>query len=286
MRVQDYDTSAQYHATVVATDRLTPEDTDEVRELVLDVPSNGTVFEVGQSVGVLAPGQDEFGQAQHLRLYSLSDLPEPRDGGRTRLRLTVKRCFYIDEYSGERYPGRASNYLCDRRPGQTITLVGPYGMAFAEPREADATLILVATSTGIAPFRAFVRHLYEREPAFEGHVHLFYGGRSSNDLVYLNDARDDFERYRDASAFTAYEALSARPHWTDTIDWRAALAQNGGDALWKLLESPRTYVYVAGLEKEQEGLHAAFATLAGGREAFDRRRAELTAGGRWVEVLY
>ena len=52
----------------------------------------------------------------------------------------MRRCFYIDEVSGERYPGVASNYLCDLRPDDTLTITGPYGQAFEAPKNPNAAL--------------------------------------------------------------------------------------------------------------------------------------------------
>ncbi len=285
MRIQDYDTSNHYPATVVSSQRMTPDSTDEVREIVLDIAAEDLEFKVGQSIGVMAPGDPQFGADTHMRLYSVSDRPVVGLDDSVRITLAVKRCFYVDDYSGEQYPGRASNYLCDLNAGESITVAGPYGLPFEVPTEPDALLMLVATSTGIAPFRAFVRHLFEDAPDFKGRVMLFYGGRRNVDLVYLNDARDDFERYRDGKAFHAFEALSTRPHWTDEIDWERSLAGTR-EALKQALEAPRTWVYVAGLEKDQAGLHDALADVVGGIESFKRRRAEMSAGGRWVELIY
>ena len=44
--------------------------------------------------------------------------PERGESGRPLVKIAVRRCSYVDDYSGERYPGVASNYLCDRRPGE------------------------------------------------------------------------------------------------------------------------------------------------------------------------
>ena len=52
------------------------------------------------------------------------------------------------------------------------------------------------------------------------------------------------------------------------------------------LEGPKTYVYVAGLEKMRAELDAVFTTLAVSEETWARRKAELMAGKRWVELLY
>ena len=52
------------------------------------------------------------------------------------------------------------------------------------------------------------------------------------------------------------------------------------------MRTPRTYVYVAGLEKVRDELDDVFGRIAGSREKWQRRKAELSAGGRWTELLY
>ena len=284
--LEDYDTEQRFQATVVSTDRITTEASGiEVRELTLDIQKPDFEFQLGQSVGVLAPGTKEFGQEHHFRLYSVADLPERGGSGLPRIKIAVRRTSYVDKYSGEEYPGVASNYLCDLVAGDTITMAGPYGMAFEVPEEMDANLILIGTGTGIAPFRAFVKHLYKNVPEWKGTITLFYGARSGLELLYMNDERDDFTQYYDRDTFQAFKALSPRPAWAAPIDWNGALAERG-EKLWGVLGLPNTYVYVAGLEKMRGELDNAFAEIAGSEQKWARRRAELAAGSRWVEVLY
>jgi ferredoxin--NADP+ reductase len=286
MRLEDYDTRTRFSATVVSSTRITPESSDEeVRELVLDVERPDFSFRLGQSVGVLAPGSPDFGKQDHFRLYSVADLPEQGENGKPRIKIAVRRCSYVDEYSGERYPGIASNYLCDLEPGESLTMTGPYGVAFEVPEEQNANLILIGTGTGIAPFRAFVKHLYGNVKDWKGRVLLFYGAKSGLELLYMNDEVDDFAQYYDEQTFEAFKALSPRPHWADPIAWDQAIAERG-DELWSMLEDPKTYVYVAGLEKMRDELDAVFSRLAGSPKKWRRRKAELSAGRRWVELLY
>jgi ferredoxin--NADP+ reductase len=286
MELRDLDTETRYSATVVSTERITPESTDEVRELVLDVAPKGASLDlsVGRSIGVLAPPDDAFGQDFHLRLYTVADLPETLEDGTRRIKIAVRRCHYVDDYSGERYRGVASNFLCDLRAGEHLTITGPYGLPFEPPPEPDANLVLIATSTGIAPFRAFVRHLYEHTD-FHGQLWLFYGALTGLDMAYLNDERDDFAQYYDKETFRAIKALSPRPHWGEPIDWDEAITTNG-EAIWQLMEDARTHVYVGGLVSVREALDRVFAGLAGSAEAWARRKAEMVAGERWVELLY
>jgi ferredoxin--NADP+ reductase len=284
--LEDYDTEQPFQATVVSSERITSEESGiEVRELTLDVQKPDFEFQLGQSVGVLAPGNADFGQKHHFRLYSVADLPERGAAGLPRIKIVVRRTSYIDKYSGEEYPGVASNYLCNLTPGDRIQMSGPYGLAFEVPEEMDANLILIGTSTGIAPFRAFVKHLYRNVPEWKGTITLFYGARSGLELLYMNDKNDDFAQYYDDETFEAFKALSPRPAWAAPIDWEGALAQRG-EKLWALLQQPHTYVYVAGLEKMRAELDKAFREIAGSDEKWERRKAELIAGRRWVEVLY
>ncbi len=286
MRLQDYDTSTQFQAKVVASVRITPsESLDEVREIVLDVESPEFDVKAGQNIGILAPGQKELGQEHHFRLYSLADLPERTSEGAVRVHICVRRCTYIDEYSGELCDGVASNYLCDLRARDSLTLSGPYGVAFAVPEEPDAALILIGAGTGIAPFRAFVKYIYKHAPDFQGRICLFHGGRTGLELLYMNEQRNDFAQYYDKETFEAITALSQRPHWSDLVDWHSAV-QSRGSELWKMLSDAKTYVYVAGLEQIRDELDAVFAKIAGSPEKWTRRKAELEAGHRWVELLY
>jgi ferredoxin--NADP+ reductase len=284
--LEDYDTEQRFDATIVSSERITPEASDvEVRELTLDIQQPDFELQLGQSVGVISPGTKEFGQKHHFRLYSVADLPERGASGLPRIKIAVRRVSYVDKYSGEQYPGVSSNYLCDLAAGDTITMAGPYGLAFEVPEEMDANLILIGTGTGIAPFRAFVKHLFQNVPEWKGTITLFYGAQSGLELLYMNDERDDFSQYYDSDTFEAFKALSPRPTWAAPIDWDGALAQRG-EKLWSLLGQPNTYVYVAGLEKMRDELDVAFSEIAGSSEKWARRRAELAAGGRWVELLY
>lgn len=284
-QLADYNTDKKYQAVVKATQRLTPADTDEIREIEIEVQQKGFDCQVDQSFGVLVqPKEDAFGQGQHLRLYSVADLPEEQQG-KTHLTMLVKRCFYVDDFSGEQHPGIASNYLCDRKVGDTITITGPFDLPFSVPEDKQANLILIGMGTGIAPFRAFIKHIYQREQDWKGKIRLFYGARSGLELLYLNDQDGDLTNYYDKATFEAFHALSPRPHWGDPIALDEAIAARAEEIL-EMLQSTNTYIYVAGYDKVKDNLDKAFIEILGSEEKWKTRKAELVAGNKWAEVIY
>ncbi len=286
MNLDDYDKAERFAATVLSSTRITADDADaEIREMVLEVDRAEFDYQPGQSIGLMVPGPHEMGQDFHFRLYSVADTPSKSDDGKPRVTIAVRRCAYIDDFSGERYDGVASNYLCDRSEGDKIEITGPYGYAFEVPAERDANMIFIGAGTGIAPFRAFTKHIYNDIDDWTGKIRLFYGAHTGLELVYMNEHRNDFTQYYDEETFEAFQAVSPKPNWADPIAWDYALEERSAEIL-EMLDDPKTYVYVAGLKDVREQLDKVFSDMMGSEERWQRRRAELVAGGRWTELLY
>jgi ferredoxin--NADP+ reductase len=285
MRLDDYDFEQTFTATVKETSRITPEESDEIRNIVLEVGDKGFKFDVGQNIGVLVPGPHELGQEEHFRLYTIANTPETSNGDLPTVEICVKRVSYLDDVSGERYKGVASHYLCDRKPGDQIKISGPYGLAFDVPEDKSSDLLMISLGTGIAPFRAFVKHIYKDLGGWSGKVRLFYGAKSGLEMLYMNDKQNDFVNYYDEETFKAFAAVSPRPHMDDPIPLDEALEKNAQE-VWEMILKPNTHVYVAGLEKMVEPLDKAFAKMAGGADKWENRKAELKAGKRWKELIY
>lgn len=280
MKIEELDLGRRWSARLVGSFALTPPGAhEEVRELVLEVLEPGFEFQVGQSVAVLVAGPHDFGQQQHVRLYTLASTPA--EAGPRRISLCVRRCSYLDPYSGERFPGIASNYLCDLPEGSELVLAGPVGLPFRIPDDPRSPLLMVGLGTGIAPFRALLRELYE-ERQWQGRVMLFHGARVGLEAVY----RDAIAAVsRAAPDFAPVEVLSPRPAWDAPVDLGAAISRHEAEVL-QLLDDPDIHVYVAGLSPIGEQFDAALAARAGGADAWAARKAGLLEAGRWMALLY
>ena len=280
----DFNTEKKYKAIVKKTERLTPNDSEEIREISLEVKQAGFDCQVDQSFGVQVKASGEFGNTVHHRLYSVADLPENKSG-KPQIKILVKRCSYVDEFNGELYHGIASNYLCDRKVGDEITITGPFSLPFVVPEDKSSNLILIGMGTGIAPFRAFIKHIYKNVTDWEGKIRLFYGARSGLELLYLNDKDGDLTNYYDEETFEAFHALSPRPDWSDPIALDVAIEERATEIL-ELLSHSNTHIYVAGYAKIKTLLDKAFSNILGSKEKWATRKAELIAGKKWAEVIY
>ncbi|MDX9995839.1 MAG: hypothetical protein RBS28_10990 [Rhodocyclaceae bacterium] len=272
-----------YAATLVRSQRITPpESPEEVRHLVFRRDDLGFDCRMGQCVRVMAPGQ--YGNKYHPRLYLVADEVAERDGG-IEFAICVKRHDYIDDFNGERYPGIASNYLCDLPVGASVEFSGPFGYPFAVPESRKSDILMIGMGTGIAPFRALIRTIYEKYGTWEGKVRLFYGAKTGLEMLYMNDENKDLSQYVYQPTFKAFQAVSPRPVFDAPVALDQAIAQNAAE-VWEMLQAPGTHVYLAGVHDMQAPIEKTLAGIAGSEDAWLQAKDALQTAGRWHEVLY
>jgi ferredoxin--NADP+ reductase len=230
----------------------------------------------------MAPGQ--YGNKYHPRFYSIADPDEEREDS-TEFTLCVRRCFYVDEFSGEQHKGVASNYLCDLQPGETIQFAGPFGIPFPVPDNRKAGILMIGMGTGIAPFRAYIRHLYENVGGWKGKVRLFYGARTGLEMLYMNDENRDLANYLDRKTFKAFQAVSPKPHLEAPVALDQTIAEHGAE-VWSMIKAPDTHVFVAGVEAMLAVVEKTLAGIAGSEAEWKRCKEELVSSKRWITVLY
>lgn len=281
--VQESSPAKTYSATLVRTERITPADSpEEVRHLVFHRADPAFDCRMGQCVRVMAPGQ--YGNKVHPRLYLVADNAVERDGG-VEFALCVKRHNYIDDFNGERYPGIASNYLCDLKVGAQVDFAGPLGYPFGMPENRRAGILMIGMGTGIAPFRALIRTIYEQLGSWDGKVRLFYGAKTGLDMLYMNDENKDLAQYVYQPTFKAFQALSPRPAFDAPVELDQAIARNAAE-VWELLQDPLTHVYLAGVGAMQESIENALIDMAGSAPGWQKIKAGMKADHRWHEVIY
>jgi ferredoxin--NADP+ reductase len=179
-------------ATVLGRIKLI-EDTapGDIEHVVLRLPT-GFHYVEGQSLSVIPPGVDsKTGKKQKPRLYSIASTRygDLMDGNT--VSLCVRRAEYYDPVSGLVDPtkeGACSKFLCDAQPGMQVQVAGPVGKTMVLPEDPTTDIIMVATGTGIAPFRGFLHRLFMEETiarhAFQGCAWLILGVPTTGGLLY------------------------------------------------------------------------------------------------------
>ncbi|SNR17359.1 Na(+)-translocating NADH-quinone reductase subunit F [Tenacibaculum jejuense] len=99
-------------------------------------------------------------------------------------------------------PGVASSYIFNQKPGDKVTISGPYGEFFIN--ESDAEMLYVGGGAGMAPMRSHIYHLF-RTLKTGRKVTYWYGGRSKAELFYIHYFR---ALEKDFPNFKFYLALS------------------------------------------------------------------------------
>ena len=83
-------------------------------------------------------------------------------------------------------PGKMSSYIFGHKPGDEVTISGPYGEFFI--KDTDAEMGYIGGGAGMAPLRSHIYELFKNRKT-DRKVSYWYGGRSARELFYL----DEFE---------------------------------------------------------------------------------------------
>lgn len=79
-------------------------------------------------------------------------------------------------------PGICSSYVFGCKPGDKVTISGPYGEFFI--KETGAEMLYIGGGAGMAPMRSHLFHLFHTLKT-NRKVTYWYGGRSKRELFYL-----------------------------------------------------------------------------------------------------
>ncbi|MEY3964169.1 MAG: Ferredoxin--NADP reductase [Cyanobacteriota bacterium] len=244
----------------------------------------------GQSIGIIPEGTDANGKPHKLRLYSIASTRHGDDMAGNTVSLCVRQLQY--EKDGETINGVCSTYLCDIEPGAKVKITGPVGKEMLLPDDEEANVIMLATGTGIAPMRTYLRRMFEpaeREKNgwhFKGKAWLFMGAPKTPNLLYDEDFKgyeaafpDNF-RYTTAISREQQNAKGGRMYIQDRVLEHA-------DEIFAMIENPKTHVYMCGLKGMEPGIDEAMTAAAAAKGLnWAELRPQLKKAERWHVETY
>ena len=202
-----------------------------ITELVLDLPAGECMdFRAGSYIQVECPRyrirfSDIYVEPQYrqdwerlglfklesevteplVRAYSLANCPQENDHIRLNVRIATPPPAVPDAP-----PGKLSSYLFSLRPGDNVSVVGPFGDFLA--KDTNAEMIFIGGGAGMAPMRSHILDQLERLKT-RRRLSFWYGARNLREAYYVEEFDELMLRY-------------------DNFTWTLALSEPLPDSTW------------------------------------------------------
>lgn len=207
-----------------------------IKELVLELP-------VGEEVDFRAGGFIQIEVPPHTVEYKNFDIEEEYhedwdkfDQWRFKsvVKETVFRAYSMANYPGEKGiimlniriaspppnlpdvpPGIVSSYVFNLKPGDKLTISGPYGEFFI--KDTDAEMVYIGGGAGMAPLRSHIFELFKNRKS-DRKVSYWYGGRSRRELFYTEHFKEIEEKFPNFKYHIALSSALPEDNWTEKKD--------------------------------------------------------------------
>jgi Na+-transporting NADH:ubiquinone oxidoreductase subunit F len=202
-----------------------------IKELILELPE-------GEEVPFRAGGYIQIECPPHVAKYADFDVEEEYRGDWdkfdqwryvSKVEETVQRAYSMANYPEEKGiimlnvriasppprtpdvpPGIMSSYIFSLKPGDEVTISGPYGEFFA--RDTQNEMIFIGGGAGMAPMRSHIFDQFRRLHATRK-VSFWYGARSLREAFYVED----------------FDSIAAE---SDNFQWHLALSEPLEEDRW------------------------------------------------------
>ena len=122
-----------------------------------------------------------------FRAYSMAN--HPAEGNIVMLNIRIATPPFNPKTKGFKKvnPGICSSYIFSRKPGDKVTVSGPYGEFFIKNTKRE--MMFIGGGAGMAPMRSHIFHLFKTEKTDRKST-FWYGGRSLRELFYIDEFRE------------------------------------------------------------------------------------------------
>jgi ferredoxin--NADP+ reductase len=262
-----YRPNAPYIGKCLSNEELVREGGEgTVRHLKFDLSAGNLRYLEGQSIGIIPEGTDKNGKPHKIRLYSIASTRHGDDLDGKTVSLCVRQLEYKHPETGEKVYGVCSTYLCNLEPGADVKITGPVGKEMLLPDDPEATIIMMATGTGIAPFRAFLWRMFkERELnpdyQFKGLAWMFFGCAYTPNILYKDQLEELTQQYPDNFRLT-YAISREQKNASGGKMYIQDRIKENADQLWELIQKPNTHTYICGLKGMEGGIDEGMSAAA------------------------
>jgi Na+-transporting NADH:ubiquinone oxidoreductase subunit F len=207
-----------------------------IKELVLELPT-------GEEVGFKAGGFIQIEVPPHHLKYSTFDIEDEYHEDWDKFNLwrfesdvdePVVRAYSMANYPGEQGiimlnvrvatppprapegtpPGQVSSYIFDLKPGDDVTISGPYGEFFLT--ETESEMVYIGGGAGMAPLRSHTFELFKNLKTGRK-VSYWYGARSFREIFYQEEFEEIAREFPNFSWHVALSEPMAEDNWTGYV---------------------------------------------------------------------
>ncbi len=108
-------------------------------------------------------------------------------------------------------PGFGSSYVFGLKPGDQVTVSGPYGDFMA--RNTDREMCFIGGGAGMAPLRSHILHQLDGIDS-KRKISFWYGARSKKEMFYDEDFKDLEQRFPNFTYNVALSSPDKEDNWT------------------------------------------------------------------------
>ena len=235
-----------------------------VQHVTFDLSGSDLRYLEGQSIGIIPPGTDANGKPHKLRLYSIASTRHGDKLDDKTVSLCVRQLEYQHPETKETVYGVCSTHLCNIGVGDDVAITGPVGKEMLLPSDEDATIIMMATGTGIAPFRAFLWRMFKEQHEdykFKGLAWLIFGVPKTANILYQEELEKIAAEFPDNFRLTYAISREQQNPQGGRMYIQHRVAEHA-DEIWNLLQSPKTHAYMCGLKGMEDGIDDAISGAA------------------------
>lgn len=235
-----------------------------VQHVTFDLSGGDLRYLEGQSIGIIPPGTDANGKPHKLRLYSIASTRHGDKLDDKTVSLCVRQLEYQHPETKETVYGVCSTHLCNIGVGDDVAITGPVGKEMLLPSDEDATIIMMATGTGIAPFRAFLWRMFKEQHEdykFKGLAWLIFGVPKTANILYQEELEKIAAEFPDNFRLTYAISREQQNPQGGRMYIQHRVAEHA-DEIWNLLQSPKTHAYMCGLKGMEDGIDDAISGAA------------------------
>jgi ferredoxin--NADP+ reductase len=264
-----------------------------VNHIKFDLSGGDLHYVEGQSIGIIPEGTDDSGKPHKLRLYSIASTRHGDDLNDKTVSLCVRQLEYQHPETNETVYGVCSTYLCNLKPGSDVQITGPVGKEMLLPEDPEANVIMMATGTGIAPFRAYLWRMFKdaerqlnTEYQFKGFAWLIFGIPVSPNILYKEELEEIQSKYPENFRLTYAISREQKNPEGGRMYIQHRVAEYA-DELWAMIQNPKTHTYICGLKGMEGGIDEALSAAAAknGIVWSDYQR-QMKREGRWHVETY